>query len=198
MNCNDADDRANAVPIHRYFLFFALAVGGCLLDLFTKSWVFRSLGMPGGRTYWLIDRVLALQTSLNEGALFGFGQGGVRWFALVSFFAFFGILYWLFVRKAANDLWLTVSLGCVSAGIFGNLYDRLGLHSLKWNYANDLHRVGDPVYAVRDWILVMIGDWPWPNFNIADSLLVTGVGIMLIHTFFFDIQKRCEEETPAA
>ena len=52
--------------------------------------------------------------------------------------------------------------------------------------------MGEPVYAVRDWILVMIGSWPWPNFNIADSLLVLGVGILLIHGLFFDEKKRVE------
>jgi lipoprotein signal peptidase len=35
-------------------------------------------------------------------------------------------------------------------------------------------------------VLVMIGDRPWPNFNVADSLLVAGVGVMLLHTFFFE------------
>jgi len=39
------------------------------------------------------------------------------------------------------------------------------------------------VHAVRDWILVMIGNWPWPNFNIADSLLVCGAGLLLWHAF---------------
>ena len=181
------------VPPSRYLVFFALALGGCLLDLFTKHWIFAWLGMPGEQTKWFIDGVFAFQTSLNEGALFGMGQGGVKWFALFSIAAFFCIIYWLFVHKAARDLLLTVALGCVTAGIFGNLYDRLGLHGLKWNYANELHNIGEPVHAVRDWILVMIGDWPWPNFNIADSLLVVGVGILLIHSFFFDAERKSGE-----
>lgn len=78
-----------------------------------------------------------------------------------------------------------MALGCVTAGILGNLYDRLGLPGLKWNYAEPpLHEVGDPVYAVRDWILVMIGPYGWPNFNIADSLLVCGAAMLVWHAFW--------------
>jgi signal peptidase II len=91
------------------------------------------------------------------------------------------VLYWLFFVGAARSWLLTVALGCVTAGIFGNLYDRLGLPGLVWNNANAFHRGGDPVYAVRDWIQVMIGAWPWPTFNLADSLLVCGAAMLIWH-----------------
>jgi signal peptidase II len=70
-------------------------------------------------------------------------------------------------------LWITIALGCVMAGILGNLYDRVGLPDKLWpGRAVD---IGQPVHAVRDWILVRWDDrWTWPNFNIADSLLVVG------------------------
>ena len=35
-----------AVPRNRYVLFLVIAVGGCLLDLVSKSWIFGRLGMP--------------------------------------------------------------------------------------------------------------------------------------------------------
>ena len=37
-----------------------------------------------------------------------------------------------------------------------------------------------PVHAVRDFIQVMIGRWPWPTFNLADSLLVCGAGLLVV------------------
>jgi signal peptidase II len=110
------------------------------------------------------------------------GQGWVTAFAVLSVAAAVGVLLWLFYAGAAREWLLTVALGCVTAGILGNLYDRLGLPGLKWNYAEPpLHEVGDPVYAVRDWILVMIGPYNWPNFNIADSLLVCGAAMLVWH-----------------
>jgi signal peptidase II len=67
-----------AVPASRYFLFGAIACAGCALDLWTKSWIFDSLGMPGQRpSRWLIGEIFGFTTSLNEGALFGIGQGSL-------------------------------------------------------------------------------------------------------------------------
>jgi signal peptidase II len=179
---NTAEPAGGCVPWNRYVVFFTLAIAGCLVDLATKSWIFNWLGMPGERPIWWIwPGVLGFETSLNEGALFGLGQGMVVVFAILSVLAAIGVLYWLFIAGAAQDFLLTVALGLVTAGIFGNLYDRLGLPDLSWNYANALHQVGDPVYAVRDWILVLIGRFHWPNFNIADSLLVSGAFLLVWH-----------------
>lgn len=157
-----------AVPLGRYLAFFAIALAGCGIDLATKRWAFSRLGMPGGATLWLWQDVVGLQTSLNAGALFGMGQGRVWLFAALSVAAALGIVYWLFVTGAARDRLLTIALAVVTAGILGNLYDRLGLHGLRWPD-------GTPADGVRDWIRVMIFGWQWPNFNVADSLLVCGV-----------------------
>jgi signal peptidase II len=182
-----------AIPASRYVLFFAIAGGGCIADLVTKSWIFARLGQPPSQTWWLIDDVVGFQTSLNQGALFGMGQGFVVFFAIMSILAALGILAWLFLARAAADLPLTIALAMVTAGIFGNLYDRLGLHGLKWSYTTDLHEIGQPIYAVRDWILVMIGDWPWPTFNIADSMLVCGAILLVWHAFWIDPQRQASE-----
>ena len=40
------------------------------------------------------------------------------------------------------------------------------------------------MYAVQDRILVMIGSSHWPNFNIADSLLVCETILIVLYTFF--------------
>ena len=60
-----------------------------------------------------------------------------------------------------------------------DLYDRLGLPGLAWHAPAE--RVGQPVYAVRDWIHVMVpGVIDWPIFNLADSWLVIGAGMLLV------------------
>ena len=174
-----------AVPASRYLVFFSIAVVGCLVDLATKQTMFDRLGMPGSKpVWWLLPDVFGCQTSLNEGALFGMGQGMVAVLAVLSIAAACGILVWLFYAGAARDWLLTVALGCVTAGIFGNLYDRLGMHGLTWGAGYPHHLPGEPVFAVRDWILVMIGRWPWPTFNVADSLLVCGAAMLLWHACF--------------
>jgi len=62
-------------------------------------------------------------------------------------------------------------------GVLGNLYDRLGLwvqpgYPKQW------------ASGVRDWILFRYGEYTWPNFNIADSLLVCGAIMLMLHAFW--------------
>ncbi|MBN2578827.1 MAG: signal peptidase II [Pirellulales bacterium] len=178
-----------AVPLKRLAAFILIAVAGCTADLLTKSWMFNSLGIPPfGRTRWIWEGVFGFQTSLNYGALFGLGQGWNPLFAGLSIFAALGILIWLFFGGALHDRLLTAALACIMAGILGNLYDRLGLPGLVHPFADGASPAGAKIYAVRDFILVMIGPWQWPNFNLADSLLVCGAALLIWHA----LQKKHE------
>jgi signal peptidase II len=167
------------LPLNRYVIFAVIAICGCTADLLTKQAIFRWRGLPRqNNEWWLIDEHFGIETSVNPGALFGMGAGGWWLFASLSVVAFLGIAVWLFYFRAAHDRWLTVALGFVTGGIFGNLYDRLGL----WDTTGLPRQL---VHGVRDWILFK---WegipflnPWPNFNIADSLLVTGAIMLVIH-----------------
>jgi signal peptidase II len=176
---------ARAIPASRIVLFLFLAVGGCALDLVTKSWIFQELGFPPRRTIVLAPGVLSLTTNLNPGALFGLGERFTWAFATLSLLAATGIVYWL-LRGGARDLWLTVSLGLITAGIFGNLYDRLGFPNLAWPMTDDLHREGDHAFAVRDWIHFQIQAirFDWPVFNLADSMLVVGAAMLFWHAIW--------------
>jgi len=162
------------VPISRHVVFLSIAAAGCLADLTTKWWIFDRLGMPGGQTLWFWEPYFGLQTSTNEGALFGIGQGKVWVFAAASGIAILGISWWLFIAGAARDWLLTIALALVMGGVLGNLHDRLGL----WSVPDAPHV---RINAVRDWILFQWQPWVWPNFNIADSLLVCGGGLLVWH-----------------
>lgn len=165
------------VPASRIFAFAAIVVGGCAADLGTKAWIFRWPPGPGKRgEWWLVENFVGIQQALNEGALFGFGQGFSWLFATLSIAAFIGVIVWLFVLGAAKDRLLTYALALVCGGILGNLYDRLGL----WGGVDPN---GEPIRAVRDWILFCYYDHIWPNFNIADCLLVCGAGLLALHAF---------------
>ena len=125
--------------------------------------MFARLGMPDHsvQPQWIWKGVFGFQTSLNEGALFGMGQGLWLLFAALSMAAAVGIFLWLFAAGAARDWLLTIALAFVTAGILGNLYDRLGLPGFVWH--DSYHVPGQSVHAVRDFIHVMIGRWPWPR-----------------------------------
>jgi len=181
------------VFLFRIFVFLIIAAVGTAADLLSKHWVFSSLGMPGtyrwvdapelNAVYWLWDGVFGFQTGLNEGGLFGLGQGGSFIFAGLSFVALIAVLIFL-PFAAAEGLMLTITFGLITAGILGNCYDRLGLHGLTWHYTGNGHQFGEPVYAVRDWILVMLGSFHYPNFNIADACLVCAAGLLVFRVVF--------------
>jgi signal peptidase II len=178
------------LPLNRYVVYFALASVGCAADLWTKHAVFKWRGLPQfDNEWWLIENRFGIQTSLNPGALFGMGAGWWWLFASLSVVALIGIITWLFWFRAASDRWITVALGIVSGGILGNLYDRLGLDKLPGVPPELMH-------SVRDWILFV---WPeiklqifnpWPNFNIADTLLVTGAIMLVVHAVVWQDAER--------
>ena len=169
-----------AYPASRITLFAVLSVVGCAADLITKQVVFQWRGLPRpNNEWWLWEPYVGIETAVNIGALFGMGSGYGHLFAILSIVAAIGIVVWLFRYGAASDQWLTVALSLVMGGIFGNLYDRLGLWwspglPLEWKT------------GVRDWILFRYGDFTWPNFNIADSLLVCGAIMLMLHAFCFE------------
>ncbi len=182
------------VSASRILLFLAIVGGGCAIDLATKSWIFLKLGMPfENRPIVLIPGIFSLTTSLNEGALFGMGQGMTPIFAALSLLAAAGIVYWLFFAGGARDVWLLCALGAIMAGIFGNLYDRLGFPGLIWPNRPDVFpQAGQQVYAVRDWLhfeIRRIG-FDWAVFNIADSLLVCGAIMLFWHVAWRERQQR--------
>lgn len=189
------NQQSERIPRSRFALFLFPLFLGAAVDLWSKHVVFKhyfpSDFGSGYEPSWWIDGILGIQTSTNAGALFGIGQGLSWVFASLSVIVFAGIVIWLFVFRGALDRWLTLTLGLISAGIIGNFVDRVG-----WGY--DPTRPIEIKYHVRDWIHFNLeGVYffnPWPNFNVADSLLVTGAIMLLVHALFFSDPQRSEEK----
>ena len=186
-------------------LFLAVAATGLTADLLAKQWAFQALGMPGEfkwdtdpelrGIYWIWQDVVGFQTALNPGALFGILAGQIVFLVTLSLIFLTGIAIYVSIW-AWRSLFLTAILGMITAGICGNLYDRLGWHGLVYPEWHEM--AGQPIYAVRDWILFMIGPFPWPNFNIADALLVCSVILLLLHALLFEEKREREEGSKSA
>jgi len=173
------------------FWFVMVATVGLAADLISKTVVFAAYWpyyqhpntwQPSSEPHWLIDGMLGFQTSTNGGALFGMMQGYQSVFIVLSLMALLAVVSWLFLYGAWRDRILLLCLAMITAGILGNLYDRMGLwHELR---TPEVYH-----YQVRDWIHFRIQGVPffdpWPNFNIADALLVCGVGVMMVQNLFF-------------
>jgi signal peptidase II len=171
--------RDGLFPWGRWALFWAIALAGSAFDLAAKAAVFARV--PLGTVRPVLEGMLDLQPTHNRGALWGFGSwlpySGLI-FAGLSIVAGVAIVYWLFVRGAARDLWLTIALGLIMAGALGNCYDRLTLG------------------YVRDFVHLRIEplNFEFAIFNFADNMLVAGAALLMLLAF----RPERPSEQPAA
>jgi len=156
--------------------FLGTAAAGLTLDLWSKWYSFAVLTaavlrradgseVVESRTYEWIPGFVHFHVTRNYGAVFGLGQG-FRWlFVAVSLAA---VLFLVFLFLNSRRQWFyQIVLGMLLAGVLGNLYDRL-----VFGYVRDM------IYALTRWKV-----FPW-IFNVADSLLCVGVGIMIVYSLF--------------
>ena len=149
-----------------HLIFWPLMAGGLALDLWTKKAVFDWL--QENETYPVIDGFLHLRRALNNGAAFNLFAGKPYFLATISFIAIAAIIV-VFLFSGRMQKLIHIALGLFAAGVCGNLYDRL--------FNNG---------SVRDFIDVYRGTYHWPTFNVADSLLCIGVGLLIISTFLIE------------
>lgn len=172
----------------RFVAFSVIATAGLAWDLWTKYTVFEALGQHGVLPIWKgriggFSVQFQLETALNHGALWGIGQGMTSLFAAFSFVAVGAIAYFVRQGQATSSKWLTVASGLLLAGTLGNLFDRLGLH----RYTD---QDGKSIYAVRDFLDFWFCDvFHWATFNFADSYLVVGAMILVLHSFLVAPQE---------
>lgn len=146
-------------------MFYAITLLGTGLDLWSKYAVFDRLQNAPTPEYSIIDGFLRFVPVENIGAAFSLFSGMTWMFIVISIVALFVINAFLLFGKLTPRLMVTAA-ACMHAGVIGNLYDRL---------FND--------GRVRDFIDVYVGSYHWPTFNVADSLLCIGVGLLLIVSF---------------
>ncbi len=126
-----------------------------------------------GHPVTVIDGFWKWRLSMNPGSAFGLfsSQQGARiGLSVVGIIAVIG-MFWM-LRKARRDQTiLHWALALVAGGAVGNLIDRIYFG------------------VVTDFVLWHYKTHEWPVFNVADVVLVVGVGLM-----FIDIQKEGRRE----
>jgi signal peptidase II len=146
-----------------HLIFWLIFMFGLLLDLWSKKAIFAWLSDAGSFT--IIDGFLKLVMAENTGAAFGIAAGKRSLLMATSVVALAGVVA-IFLFSGDKQRLVQAALGLFTAGVSGNLYDRI---------FND--------GRVRDFIDVVY--WPgrhWPAFNLADSMLCISVGLLIIST----------------
>ncbi len=146
-------------------IFWSIVIIGAGADLWSKWAIFKWLeSLPDPKEYSVIDGLFKLVMVLNPGAAFGIARGQGVVLVAVSVIAL-AVVVGIFVFGRVHQRVVQVALALFAAGITGNLYDRAFNGGL-----------------VRDFLDVRIPiiDYPWPAFNVADSMLCTAVGLLLL------------------
>lgn len=139
-----------------------------------------------GESVPVIDSFWHWRLSMNQGSAFGLfsGRTGARVFlSVVGIAAVFGML-WMLKKSRTDQKVLHWALAFVAGGAVGNLIDRI-YYGVVTDFI--LWHLGDYKQSPHS----AIGRWEheWPVFNIADVVLVVGVGLM-----FIDIHKEGKRE----
>ena len=141
-----------------------LAALTTLVDQITKNWFLGSSVDP--HPFVQVTSFLNLRLNWNTGVTFGLMNDFGPWMPYiltgVAVIILLLLLNWL---RSARNLYSSMGLGLVIGGAMGNVIDRL--------------RFG----AVVDFIDFHFAGYHWYTFNIADSAIVLGVGLLLLENF---------------
>jgi signal peptidase II len=146
----------------RFQLLLLIAPTVIFFDQLSKIYIDRSFRLYESVT--VLRDFFHITYLRNQGAAFGIlSSSSLRlpFFIGVALIAAAGLLYYLYRLEERQRL-LQVSLSLIFAGALGNLIDRI--------------RLGE----VIDFIDVHWYQYHWPAFNVADSAICVGVGLMLI------------------
>jgi len=154
----------NSVNMPNLYRWFTISAVVIVLDVYTKHLIQHAFQYGEHRT---VTSFFDLVRYHNEGAAFSFlsnAGGWQRWFfTLVASVAVVVISY--LIKKHQSQKLFSIGLALVLGGAIGNLYDRVTLG-----------------YVV-DFLYFHINDYYWPAFNVADSAVCLGVGILLLDSF---------------
>lgn len=144
-----------------HWLWLALAV--VVADQITKRLVAR--GIPQGGQITIIPGFFNLVHTNNRGVAFGIladaHSTGVVWLLIAFSLAVMGLVAWLLTSDRIPGLSGQVGAALILGGAAGNVLDRLIRHS------------------VVDFLDFYVSTYHWPAFNLADSAIVIGGGLIV-------------------
>ena len=144
--------------------WFFLSAAVVILDYATKIAVLEAFAPGEGRA---LTPFFNLVLVFNKGAAFSFLATAQGWqtffFAAIAIVA--SIVISFLILKNENKLLFCAGLALILGGAIGNLYDRI-------------------VYGhVVDFLDFHAAGWHFPAFNVADSGITVGAGILIVESF---------------
>ncbi|HZC44702.1 MAG TPA: signal peptidase II [Acidobacteriaceae bacterium] len=151
---------------HLKLLLISLAV--FVLDRLSKLWILHHI--VSGQEIIIIPHFFHLSHVYNNGAAFSLfsdtpSPDKVRWMLIGFSLVAIAIVLVVFMKAGRRVNLTSVALALVLGGAIGNLYDRLA-----YRY-------------VIDFLAFNFSSYHYPDFNVADSCIVIGAGLLLLEVF---------------
>jgi len=147
----------------QWWRWLGVSLAVVVADYLTKAAILAAF-RPGEQL--ALTGFFSLVLAFNTGAAFSFlaaADGWQRWlFAAIAVVAS-GVLVWLLRRGGAALFCLGLAL--ILGGALGNLWDRL------------------TIGKVVDFLLFHYAGWAYPAFNVADSAITVGAGLLILDSF---------------
>ncbi|MGZ9585087.1 signal peptidase II [Paenibacillus marinisediminis] len=142
---------------------YSIALIVLLLDQGSK-WLIATV-MEEGDKIPVIGDFFLITSHRNTGAAFSMLEGKRLFFIVVTIIAVVGIIWYLQKVKFTQGKVLPIGLSLILGGALGNFVDRV--------------ITGEVV----DFLQFNFGSYTFPIFNIADSAICIGVGLVLLDAF---------------
>jgi len=112
----------------------------------------------------------------NDGMAFGLSFPGGKQVLLFVTLALTGVIFWMLWKEKNSHNLIRYGLSFILAGAIGNMIDRV-------------------LYGkVVDFLDIMVGDFHWYIFNVADSAVTTGMILFILHTILIGEKKPITSE----
>lgn len=139
------------------------------LDQLTKFLV--ATRMELGESIPVLGEYLTITSHRNSGAAWGMFEGRMMFFYIITVIVIVFLIYF-YKTEAKDNLMMQTGITLLLAGAIGNFIDRLLFQE------------------VVDFIDVLIINYDFPIFNVADSALTIGVIVLLIEVFITGKDKK--------
>jgi len=112
----------------------------------------------------------------NDGMAFGLSFPGGKQVLLFVTLVLTGVIIWMLWKEKNSHNLIRYGLSFILAGAIGNMIDRV-------------------LYGkVVDFLDIMVGDFHWYIFNVADSAVTTGMILFILHTILIGEKKPITSE----
>jgi len=143
----------------RWWIWLLVSAAVIAADQSSKAWVESALRVGEQRT---LTANFSIVLAYNTGAAFSFladASGWQHYLFIGLALAASGLMIWL-LRRGGDRIY-SLALSLILGGALGNLIDRLLLG------------------AVVDFLHFHVAQYYWPAFNLADSAITCGAGLLI-------------------